>query len=266
MAAVQIRIDQAGSGAPPGVAGVAREDLALGFPVTLTAIGGPYLAHVWSVVDKTVDIVLGTQSAAVFGAPAAAVTSFGPIDIEGTYLVQLVVDSGSGLGATADDVARITFYAGSTLNALNVDPAELPRREMAFRETTEHNVPDAVFLAGNARGWAQERQRWQEVLKRLYAGKSWAWGRVALPGGGPASLVGGDLNVGGVVRTAIGTVAVSFAAPLPNANYAVLHAARGAPGQLYVDTEAVGGFTIYRSDAFGNLVDADFSFDVRARV
>lgn len=263
--AVSIQIDQPGSGAPPGVAGQAREDLSLGFPVTLTAVGGPFLQYQWSIVDKAVDMLAGVQSAALLGAPGAAVTPMTPIDREGTYLVQVVVDSGSGLGALAEDVSTLTFFAGPTLNALAVDPAELPRREMAFREKTEHNVPDLVFPLGNARGWAQERQRWQEVLKRIYLGKSWAWGRVALPAGGPASLTGLALNVGGVGRVSAGVVDVTFSSPLPNANYEVMHSARGAGGQLYVDSETINGFRIYRADPWGGLVDAGFNFNVRAR-
>lgn len=266
--AVQIQIDQPGSGAPPGTPGQAREDLVTGFAVQLTATGGPFLAYSWSIIDKAVDIVAGVQSAALLTAPNAAITQCTPIDIEGTYLVQVIVDSGSGLGALADDVARITFYAGATLNALNTDPAELPRREMAFRETTEHNVPDLVFPLGNERGWAEERQRWQALLTRIYLGKSWAWGRVALPGGGPATLVGGvsnALNVAGVARVAVGTVDVTFATPLPNANYEVTTSARGVGGQLYVDTETINGFRIYRADPWGALIDAPFSFNVRAR-
>jgi len=265
MAVVQIQIDQPGSGAPPGIAGQAREDLVVGFPVVLTAVGGPFLSYAWSTIDKAVDIIAGAQSNMLISAPTAAVTPATPIDIEGTYLVQVLVDSGSGLGALPEDVARITFYAGGTLNFLNPNPAELPRREMAFRETTEHNVPDAVFPLGNARGWAEERQRWQEVLKLMYAGKSWGWGRVALPAGGPSTLVGGSLNLGGVVRVSQGVCDVVFALPLPNANYDVLHSARGTGGQLYVDSETVNGFRIYRSDSWGALVDADFSFSVQAR-
>lgn len=167
MAAVQIRVDQPGSGAPPGVTGQAREDLATGFPVTLTAVGGPYLGYQWSIVDKPLDIVAATQSGALLGSPTASTTSFGPIDTVGTYLVQIVVDSGSGLGATPDDIAQITFYAGVGLNSLNPDPEQLPRRQMAFRETTQHNVPDVVFPLGNPRGWAQEWERWFALLRRI---------------------------------------------------------------------------------------------------
>ena len=259
---VQIQIDQPGSGAPAGSPAQAREDLVLGFPVQLTAIGGPFLAYLWSLVDKTVDMAAGAQSLALLSAPTAAITQVTPIDIEGTYEAQVVVDSGFGLGALPEDVARITFYAGPTLNALAADPAELPRREPSFQETTEHNVPDAIFPLGNARGWAQERQRWQEVLKRIYAGKSWAWGRVTVPSGGPVSAVG--FNLAGAVYVSAGVVDVSFTRPLPNNQYAVIPNARGVGGQVYVDTETVNGFRLYHADPWGMLTDGDFSFEVKA--
>lgn len=257
---VQILIDQAG--APAGIAGQAREDLRTGVPVTLTATGGPFLAYQWSIIDKAVNMLAGVQSAALLTAPLAGVTQIAPIDQVGTYLVQVVVDSGSGLGATANDVARITFYAGAVLNYLNSDVAELPRREMAFREETQHNVPDVIFPGGNIRGWAQERQRWQEVLMRMYVGKSWAWGRVALTGAG-AVLTSG-FNIAGVGRTAAGQVTVTFTRPLANVNYAVIVTARGTGGSGVALNEAVNAFDVQRADLGGALVDADFVFDVKA--
>lgn len=263
--AVSIQIDQFGSGAPAGVPGQAREDLALGFPVTLTSIGGPFLAYQWSIIDKPVDMVAGVQSAALLSASTAAITNVTPIDFEGTFLVQLAVDSGSGLGALPEDVTSITFFAGPVLNTLNPDPAELPRREMAFREQTQHNVPDLVFPLGNARGWAEERQRWQEVLKRIYLGKSWAWGRVAVAGGGPATLVGLALNVAGVAWVSPGVVDVLFITPLPNVNYKVDVVPMLSGGQGYADTLTVAGFRAYRADPWGGLLDADFAFNIQAR-
>lgn len=262
--AVSIIIDQPGSGAPPGIPGQAREDLRTGFPVQLTADGGPFLQYQWSIIDKAVDIEVGVQSAAVMATPNAVTTLLTPGDLEGTYLVEVVVDSGSGLGANAEDVARITFYLGPSLNALNADAAELPRREMAFRETTEHNVPDLVFPGGNERGWAEERQRWQAVLGRMYQGKSWARGRVQVAAGGPATVVAG-FNLAGAVWVSTGVVDVTFTRPLPNANYEVTSTARGSGGSCYVDSETVNGFRLYRADAFGVLTDDDFSFDVGAQ-
>lgn len=257
---VQILIDQAG--APAGIAGQAREDLQTGVPVTLTATGGPFLAYQWSIIDKAVNMLAGVQSAALLTAPLAGVTQIAPIDQVGTYLVQVVVDSGSGLGATANDVARITFYAGAALNFLNSDVAELPRREMAFREETQHNVPDVIFPGGNIRGWAQERQRWQEVLTRMYEGKAWAWGRVALTGAG-AVLTSG-FNVAGVLRTAVGVVSISFNRPLPNADYAVIVTARNVGGSAVAFNETANAFEVQRADIGGALVDEDFTFEVKA--
>lgn len=161
--AAQIQIDQ--SGKPAGVPGEAREDLDLGTNVTLTAIGGPFAAHQWTIIDKPIDIIGAAQSAALLSSPTASATDVTPIDLAGTYLVQLSVDSGSGLGATADDIARITFYAGP---ALASDPTQLPRRRPAFQERTEHNVPGAIF-ANNPRGWAQEWERWFAFIENIVA-------------------------------------------------------------------------------------------------
>ena len=161
MAAVQIKIDQVAH--PPGTPGLAREDLATGI-VTLTAIGGPYLAYQWSIIDKPIDMSVPVKSAAVLTAPAMASTTVNPVDLSGTYYVQLLVDSGSGLGATIDDIARITFYAGTALAAA---ADQVPRRVIAFRETIEHNSPDALDAGGNPEGWAREWRRWFANISRL---------------------------------------------------------------------------------------------------
>lgn len=157
--AAQITVNQAAK--PAGVAGQAREDLDLGTAVTLSAAGGPFLAYLWTIVDKPIDIVTGARSAAALSAPTSSSTNVAPIDKPGTFLVQLAVDSGSGLGALAGDVARITFYAGPALAA---DPTLLPRRWPATGETSEHNVPDAVDAGGNPDGWAREWLRWRSRI------------------------------------------------------------------------------------------------------
>lgn len=250
-----IQIDQAAK--PPGVAGQAREDLDTGVAVTLLAVGGPYTAHQWEFIDKATDILAPAKSAAVFVSPTAVSTDVTPIDLAGTYSVRLSVDSGSGLGATADDVAEISWYAGPPLNA---DAAELPRREPAFRETTYHNVPDALDPAGNPEGWAREWRRWFAALARLVAGKSYARARVQLTGGGATVLR--QHNVASVSRVGVGVCDVVFTRPLTGTAYQVTAFPRGVPGMLYVDTEAAGGFRVYRADQFGALTDADFSFEV----
>jgi len=263
MAAVQIQFDQAAH--PPGVPGQAREDLQTGLAVTATAVGGPYLAYLWSFIHRPIDIFIPAEASTLITLPGSAVTSLTPIDVAGTYLLQVVVDSGSGLGALPDDVATLTFYAGELADplnaALNADPAELPRRRIAFREELEHNVPDAISPLGNPEGWSREWYRWFALLQRLYAGKSWARGRVSLPGGGPATLVRG-FNVAGVVRIGVGIVDVTFNTPLPDALYAASASARGAPGYCFVSNEAPGTFRVHRADIGGALVDADFTFDV----
>lgn len=254
--AAEIIVDQAAK--PPGVAGDAREDLVTGTDVTLTASGGPFLVHQWSLIDKPVDIVAGAQASSLLATPTASSTLVSPIDVAGTYLAELLVDSGQGLGATADDIARITFYAGPTLSS---NPAALPRRRPAARETTEHNVADAIFPGGNTRGWAQEWERW---FAYLTTGAEFAVARVSLPGGGPAAVVGNAVNIASVTRTGLGIVNVQFTNAAPNTNYIVIPTARGATGgSCTVDNEATTDFDIYRADAGGALVDADFSFLVK---
>ncbi len=162
MSAVQIKIDQLGK--PSGVPGRAREDLDLGVAVTLSAIGGPFLNQEWSFGWKAVDVVSATRSSAAFSSPNSGATLVSPIDIEGTYIVKVSVDSGDGIGANPGDNASITFYAGA---ALNTDPSAMPRRPIAAGETTEHNVPDAIDPGGNVDGWARERARWDAALRRL---------------------------------------------------------------------------------------------------
>lgn len=159
--ALQIRIDQAGK--PPGVAGQAREDLATGTAVQLTATGGPFSKYLWTVLWKPIDIIGATRSAAALSSATSNATLLQPIDLAGTYFVEVSVDSGSGLGALLTDVARVTFYAGPTLAT---DPTQLPRRIPAFQETVEHTVPDGLDLAGNPDGWSREWLRWFALLQR----------------------------------------------------------------------------------------------------
>jgi len=258
---VQIKIDQAGK--PPGSAGVAREDLALGTDVSATAVGGPYSAYLWSIIDKPVDVVAGVRSASVLTASTANTTLVTPIDKDGTWLLELLVDSGYGLGATPSDQARITFYAGAVLNA---DPTDLPRRELAFREQLQHNVPDAIFPTGNIRGWAQEWSRWWSLIKKIALGRSHAWGRVTLTGMGASIAVSTSAYNTTVARVAQGIVDVTFITNAPNADYAATANARGLTGgSCVVGLETANTFRVWRADPGGALVDADFCFNVKAR-
>ena len=163
MAKVQIKLDQAGK--PPGMAGVARQDLATGVKVVATAVGGPYASYRWELIDAPPDYVLGVPSACGLATPVAASTDVLPIDNPQTYKLRLSVDSGLGLGAGADDVADITFYAGPTLAFA---PDDLPQRWPAFAEGLEHNVPLSPGLGLNSRGWAETLDRWRAVITKLY--------------------------------------------------------------------------------------------------
>lgn len=159
-APLRIRVDQAGR--PPGVPGRAREDLALGTAVQLTAVGGPFRGYLWTLAFKPVDVLLGVRSSAALSSPTTSATLVQPIDRAGTYRAGIAVDAGFGLGAREEDVAFVTFYAGPTLNP---SAAGYPRRPIAIGETNEHNVPDAIDLDGNVDGWGRERARWDEAAK-----------------------------------------------------------------------------------------------------
>lgn len=254
--AAQITINQVTR--PPGTVGVAREDLVLGQVVTLSSSGGPFAAYRWRIIHKPIDIVAGVRATSVLATPLAINTTMAPIDVAGTYLVELAVDSGFGIGALSSDVARITFYAGPVLATA---PDEFPRRPIAFQETIEHNVADPLDPAGNGEGWSREWYRWFATIKKLWATKSAAWAKVSLPGGGPAAIADGA-NVAAAVRIGMGVVDVAFTNALPTANYCVTTGVHGSGGSCLVLNQAVGGFRIERSDPFGVLVDDDFSFHV----
>jgi hypothetical protein len=253
--AVQITINQATR--PPGTTGVAREDCVTGQVVTLTSSGGPFSAYQWRIIHKPINIVAGVRATSVLGSSTAASTTMTPIDVAGTYLVELVVNSGSGLGALPTDIARITFYAGPVLS---VTPNAFPRRPIAFQETTEHNVPDALDPAGNTEGWSREWYKWFAAIQSASLTAT-HWARVSLPAGGPAFIVLHSL-IGSAVRTAVGTVDITFTVPVASANYAVVCSPRNTGGMCTVYGETINGFTVERADPTGVLVDDDFSFIV----
>lgn len=265
MAAVQILLNQAGK--PAGSAGVARDDIDTGVSVTAQAVGGPFASYQWTFIDKAIDIVAGTKASSAFGAPTSSTTTISPIDVAGEYLIQVAVDSGSGLGATASDVARIVFYAGTPAGdaahgPLNSDPAELPRRMPAFRERLEDNIPDAIEGSGNTGGWSRPWLKLKAVVDRIYRGKSWAWGRVAQTGAS-ATLTSG--HNAAVARTGVGTAHITFTRTLPSAAYAVVPGVRGAEGSIFALNEGATGFDIQRADIGGTLVDADWTFEVKVQ-
>lgn len=247
------------SGKPAGVAGKAREDLVTGTDVSLSAANGPYLAYAWSIIYKPIDINAGSRSSALLSAPGGSTSLLTPINAPGTYFIQLVVDSGGGLGFNPTDTTRLTFYCGS---ALNVNPDRLPRRVPAFQEKTEHNVNDTIDPSGNPDGWSKEWTRWFALISRLYDSSSWAAGRVALTGSS-ATLTRGD-RIAGVSRVSTGIVTVTLSVTMPDTNYAVLPTPFGSTGgSCTVDTLTTTTFKVYRADIGGVLTDADFCFDVR---
>lgn len=257
---VLVKIDQAAK--PAGVAGRAREDLDTGLPATLTAVGGPYLQYQWTLRYVAIDILAGTRATSILSAPAAAVTSLNPIDKPGMYAGRIAVDSGAGLGASPDDVADWTFYAGTPgdplFGPLAAAPDELPRRGIAAGERGEHNVPDALDPAGNVDGWAREWERWKAVFRRLYSRQLFAVGIVTLPGGGPAAL-GREIGLSGAVRNSLGNVTVSFDTAFLDALYAVAALPIGPTGgSATVVSRAAGSCVVERGDSGGSLVDADF--------
>jgi hypothetical protein len=262
---VQIRVDQAAL--PAGTAGRAREDLVTGVNATLTAVGGPYGAYLWRLVHAPIDIAAGVRSAALVSTPTTASTVCGPLSVPGTHLVEVLVDSGSGLGATADDVARITFYAGlagsKLFGPLAPNPERLPRRVPAFQETVEHNVPDVLDPTGNVDGHARELQRWFYAVGRMWEGsKVWASGRVTLTGAGAVLVRGFNVVQAGVNRTGAGNVTVAFQQALPDGLYLPEVWPITDVGHCYPTSILASGFTVARRDDGGSPYDQDFGFSV----
>lgn len=256
---VLVKIDQAAK--PAGVAGQAREDIDTGVAVTLSAVGGPYLAYQWSLRYVAIDILAATRASSVLATPSAAVTSLSPIDKPGMYAGRLVVDSGAGLGASAADVADWCFYAGVPGDPLYGPPAaapdELPRRPIAAGERGEHNVPDGLDPTGNVDGWAREWERWKAVIRRLYARQLFAAGIVT--NDGVSAALGREVGLATATRNSVGNVTVTFDSAFPDALYLAGALAIGPTGgSATVVSRAVGSCVVERGDLGGSLADADF--------
>jgi hypothetical protein len=266
--AVQILLNQ--SGKPAGVAGQAREDLDTGVSVSASTVGGPYSAYQWSFLSRPDNVTTGVEATTAFSASTSSSTVLSPIDQAGTYLLQLAVDSGSGLGATSDDVAQIEFYAGvpgdPIVGPLNTDPAELPRRPIAFRERRQGNFPDSIEPLGNTTGWAREWYRWWAVIERMYQGKSWAVGRVTGDPVTPVLVRGFNVIQAGISRIATGNVQVTFVRPMPDANYVVIPSLLNTAGIVSVNTITATHFRVLTKDTSFVAQDYDFGFDVKLGV
>lgn len=268
--ALQITLNQTGK--PAGVAGRAREDLDLGVPVVASASGGPFTEYRWLIVSKPVDVIANVKSGAGLSAPTSSTTQISPIDVPGTHLVELLVDAGFGLGARLEDVARITFYAGTALAA---DPRKLPRREPAFGERAEHNVPDALDAGGNPEGWAREKARDKALRDDLWLGRLWAGGTV-VGGMSPSYQRQIGMDPGGLVWNAIDEwyeLAFDASNQMPDGAYSVIVTSQGphgANGFVTWRTDQLGtaGFVVAFCDDLGtgNKVPADFSFRVELGV
>ena len=260
--AVQITLDQ--SGKSPGIPGQARQDLATGTAVLCTSSGGPFLAYRWAVVSKAINAAVTVRSAAVFATPTADTSLLEPIDLPGTYLVRVTVDSGNGLGADEGDVAEIDFYAGP---ALASDPRRLPRRWPAAFEQLSHNVPDAIDPAGNTEGWAREKLKWKAIHE---ASVVWAAGLVEnVNGASLATLIRG-FGVS-VSYIAAGQIQITFDTPMPDAFYSVIasiddvNSAGADPSIVQPLFKDANGFQVWTYDVTINaLADGvPFSFEVK---
>jgi hypothetical protein len=266
--AVQILLNQ--SGKPAGVAGQAREDLDTGVSVSASTVGGPYSAYQWSFLSRPDNVTTGVEATTAISAPTSSSMVLSPIDQAGTYLLQLAVDSGSGLGATSDDVAQIEFYAGvpgdPIVGPLNTDPAELPRRPIAFRERRQGNFPDSIEPLGNTTGWAREWYRWWAVIERMYQGKSWAAGRIQGDPVTPVLVRGFNVIQAGISRVSTGVILVTFVRPMPDANYLVVPTVLNNSGTAAIDGITASNFELLTFDTSFVPQDFDCGFDVKLGV
>jgi hypothetical protein len=142
------------TGAATGVPGRAREDLALGVAVVLSATGGT--TFTWTLVDAPTDETVTLDSAASLSSTTGTTVSLNP-DYAGTYC---------GIVTDGTDTTAWSFYAGPTLAAAN-DPELFPRRIPSFMEGLAHNVPDSIDPGGNRKGWSREWRRWFRAIVNL---------------------------------------------------------------------------------------------------
>lgn len=134
MATAQIRIDQAANPAPTGVAGRSRDDIVTGSAVVLVNTDNTGVTSWrWRIVARP------PGSAAALSNPTAAAPSFTP-DVEGTYLIELIVNEGRTAAERQRRIAAIR-------QDINGEMCRIP----AAGETTEAN-----WLIGgveNPDGW-----------------------------------------------------------------------------------------------------------------
>jgi hypothetical protein len=261
---LQIRFDQ--TGLPAGVPGEAREDIVLGTPVSATAIGGPYHAYRWAVAAPPLNVDTDTRSTVAPASPSSTTTQLTPIDVEGTYLIEVAVDSGYGIGAREEDVARLTFYAGSTLATY---PGDLPVRIPAAGERREHNA------GGNQYGWEAALRRWFRVVEAISRGRAWASARVLDdPSIGPTVIRGNNVATGtGSVSWSGGSsqYTITFQRGMADGNYGVLltpFASTGRPDVAIpkLISTSTGSAVVAFFDAAGSRVRQSFTMQAILRV
>lgn len=261
---LQIRFDQ--TGLPAGVPGQAREDVVLGTPVSATAIGGPFHAYRWAVAAPPLNVDTDTRSTVAPVSPSSTTTQLTPIDVAGTYLIEVAVDSGYGIGAREEDVARLTFYAGPTLATY---PGDLPLRIPAAGERREHNA------GGNAYGWERTLRKWFRAVQAIYEGKAWASARVLDDSIlGPTVIRGMNVATGGSAVAWNGgseQYTITFTRGMADGNYGVLltpFASTGRPDvaipKLIATTASVATVAFFAAD--GSRVRQSFTMQAILRV
>lgn len=145
MATAQIRIDQAANPVPTGVAGRSRDDIVLSSAVVLQNTDNTGVTQWrWRLVSRP------RSSTATLSNPNAAAPSFTP-DVEGTYLVELLINE----GRTAGERHRLIAAIRQDINGVMC-------RIPSARETNEAN-----WLVGgvpNEDGWAPDMDQLLEAL------------------------------------------------------------------------------------------------------
>jgi len=151
------------SGAPAGVAGKSRDDLALysgANPIQISSTDGTAGTVAWALIDKP------PSSTAAIANPSIASTTFNP-DVPGSYFIQLTVDGGGSPGQIQRLVAAVQIalpvWVTGTLDAPKL-------RIPAKGETIEFNVQSSPASGANTRGWAQEMDEWFRSISQYAFG------------------------------------------------------------------------------------------------
>lgn len=161
MASASIRIDQAANPIPNGVAGRSRDDIVAGAAVVLQNTDNTGVqSWRWRIVSRP------PSSTASLTDPSAASPSFTP-DVEGTYLIELIINEGRTASERQRRIAAIR-------QDINGELCRIP----AARETNEAN-----WLIGGV----ENEDGWQPDMTQLLT---------ALGGGGAGGgLIAASLRI-----------------------------------------------------------------------